>query len=529
MVGSGDIWSSVVDRTACVDVPALPLQMLLRRMSSGGEDWRSQPVAVVDRDKPNGVLLWVNEAARRSRILPGMRYAAALSLESDLRAGVVSDEEIEEAVAELTGRLWHFSPQVEPSVASGNGDPGVFWLDASGILPLYRSFEEWGTCIRRELEDAAFVSTVAVGFTRFGSYAAARACGRGRVRARVAGKRGGRGGAGVIVFDSRVEEAAQVSAVPIDRLGFLPKLRDTLLELGVERLGQFLDLPAVGIRRRFGKDAHDLHALARSDAVANLIPVPLSEPLDRSLLFDRPEADLARLLAGIASLLAPLLQILERRQHAVRRVHIRLVLDDNSSVDEELDPAEATLDESQLLNLIELRLAGVALSAGVNEIHLDVTGVAKTVRQRDLFAAPPRDLAAAQRALARIRAEFGEASVVQAYLQEGHLPEARFGFATFGRLEVPDPTSVDARTMIRRCFSSPIPLPMRSKYEPDGWILDFADGPVEEVLGPYVIHGGWWLREVRRDYYYARTRNGRWLWLYHDRRRRRWFLQGEVE
>lgn len=83
--------------------------------------------------------------------------------------------------------------------------------------------------------------------------------------------------------------------------------------------------------------------------------------------------------------------------------------------------------------------------------------------------------------------------------------------------------------MVRRYFHPPIPLPMRSKHEPDGWILDFADGPVEEVLGPHVLHGGWWLREVRRDYYYARTRNGRWLWVYHDRRRRRWFLQGEVE
>jgi protein ImuB len=70
---------------------------------------------------------------------------------------------------------------------------------------------------------------------------------------------------------------------------------------------------------------------------------------------------------------------------------------------------------------------------------------------------------------------------------------------------------------------------LRSRYEPDGWIIDDADGPIEEVIGPQVVSGGWWMREVQREYYYVRTRNGRWLWIYHDRRRRRWFLQGEVE
>ena len=54
-------------------------------------------------------------------------------------------------------------------------------------------------------------------------------------------------------------------------------------------------------------------------------------------------------------------------------------------------------------------------------------------------------------------------------------------------------------------------------------------GPVEEVIGPHVVSGGWWIREISRDYYYVRTRSGRWLWIYNDRRRRRWFLQGEVE
>src|SRR5690348_15413835 len=81
-------WS--VDRLACVDLPAFPLQLLCRRNPA----WAQHPVVVVEEDAPQGRILWVNEKARAARILPGHRYAHGLSLARDLRAGVVSEREI---------------------------------------------------------------------------------------------------------------------------------------------------------------------------------------------------------------------------------------------------------------------------------------------------------------------------------------------------------------------------------------------------------------------------------------------------
>jgi protein ImuB len=49
------------------------------------------------------------------------------------------------------------------------------------------------------------------------------------------------------------------------------------------------------------------------------------------------------------------------------------------------------------------------------------------------------------------------------------------------------------------------------------------------MTGPYVLSGGWWVRPVHREYYYARTERGDLLWVFYDRPRRRWFLQGGVE
>jgi protein ImuB len=58
---------------------------------------------------------------------------------------------------------------------------------------------------------------------------------------------------------------------------------------------------------------------------------------------------------------------------------------------------------------------------------------------------------------------------------------------------------------------------------------DTAHGRVENMAGPYIVSGGWWNRELHREYHYASTENGEILWVYYDRQRRRWFLAGRVE
>src|SRR5207247_1246017 len=130
-----------------------------------------------------------------------------------------------------------------------------------------------------------------------------------------------------------------------------------------------------------------------------------------------------------------------------------------------LRPATPTLDAMQILDLVRLRLESLQLAAGVVEIELRAESCAATSEQLHLFIErPTRDLDAANRALARLRAEFGDESVV-----------------------------------------------------------------CDKLTGPYVFSGGWWNREIQREYYFAETRRGDLLWLYYDRVRRRWFWQGMIE
>jgi len=495
-----------VDRLACVDVPVLPLQLLLREHA----DWRTAPVAVVAEDRPQAELLHVNEAARRAGVLPGQKYSTALGLTRELRAGVVSAAQIDATVHALALRLRRHSPDVEPQEAGA----GVFWVDAKGLDRLHPSREAWAHGIAGDLRDAGFEATIVVGFTRFGTYAVAKS------------------GRGVKVFAAALDEDAAMRGVALRRLDLEPEVRDRLHALGVRTVGDFLRLPAGGLRSRFGESVQRLHHLAAGKTWAPLVPLEYKEPYQQQEDLEAPDSDAVRLLFLVKRLLDALLAQLVRRSEALVELTLHLVLDDHREHVERLRPAAATLDGVLLVGLVRLRLETLKLTAGVVELRLSAEGVRATAEQIALFRGSRRDLQAAHRAFARLRAELGEDVVVRAALRDGHLPTARFTWEVIDALPEawPAPRDVAPRPLVRRLHAKPVPLPPRPRQEPDGWLLrGLEHGRVERLDGPYVVSGGWWSGRILRDYYYAHTSRGEILWIYYDRRRCRFFLEGRVE
>jgi protein ImuB len=500
-----------VDRLACVDLPAFPLQLLLRRHP----EWKQQPVVVVDEDRPGGVILWANERARSSRILPGHRYASGLALDGALRAGEVSSVEIQAGMDEVATLLRTFSPEVDPC----SGEAGVFWADVHGLERLYPSLESWGRRVQRALSATGLFSAVVVGFTRFGTYAVAREVRRG-----------------VTCFDRADDEREAARRVKLERLDLEPALRDMLARLGVTTLGAFLRLPPGGLLERFGNEAHRLHRLASGERWDPLQPRQAPEPIERSVFLDDAERNSERLLFTIKRLLTPLLAQLARNHAALATLFVELTFE--RSGNKRLDairPSEPTLDGLAILRLVHLRLEAAPPEAAVKEVLISAEDVRATREQLSLFdQRPRRDLRAANEAFARLRAEFGNDAVVRAELREGHLPEARYDWlpldaAVFPTLATHLRTSL--RTLVRRVRDKPLMLPVQDNHvRDDGWLLrGLESGPVTKIVGPFIVSGGWWASEVHREYHFAETRRGECLWVYFDRRRRRWFLHGQVE
>ncbi len=403
-----------MDRLACVELPALPLQLLLRRHA----EWARRPAAVIDKDQPQGKLLWVNEPALKAGVLPGQTYSAALSLCGELRAAEIATAEIEAAVAEATETLRRFTPDVEPS--ADPTEAGIFWLNAAGLLRLYPSLTAWGHALLLSLTADGLYARVAIGFHRFGVYAAVKSQSQSQSRQRV------------VVFTNEADERQKVARTPLMRIGLLPSTQKLLAQLAVHTVGDFLALPPGGIRRRFGVEAYRLHQLGHG-AWAPLTPAPVVPDDERVVELDDAESDVESLTFFIKQALDPLLVELRARSQTVAEVVVTLRCERGAAVlVETIKPAEPTLDGVQLLGLVRLRLESLQLGSGVIRITVPVTAAAATAEQlRLLTSKPRRDLRAAARAIARLRAALGDKAVVRAQLREAHLPEARFTWELF--------------------------------------------------------------------------------------------------
>jgi protein ImuB len=435
-------------RWACVNVPALPLQLLLQRHPA----WRHEPVAVVTDDRPQGVITWVNRQARRAGIVPGMRYATGLSLAATLRAGVLAPAEITASVEMLSARLYEYTPGVEPA----SSEPGVFWSDATGVSHRYGSMHAWAHAVHATIRALGLQATVVVGFSRFGVAALAKAR------------------HDVVVFA-------------------------------------------------------DLLAGHAWEPLQSIHP---TTPLQESMEFDTPETDATRLLFPLKTILDRLRMAVAARRAAITALRLDFVLDDRTRQTVWIRPAAPTLDGRELLDLLRLRLETLSLSAGVTALTVTMEETPATEEQLRLFPeAERRDLTAANRALARLRAMFGEDAVRRVRLREGHLPEARWAWERLDAVVRPQPQVVALRPVMRRILLHPSLLPPPPRAQRDvGWLpVGPEAGPVVRLVGPDVLSGGWWRREIQRDYYFAETQRGDLLWLFYDRRRRQWFLHRRVE
>jgi protein ImuB len=283
------------------------------------------------------------------------------------------------------------------------------------------------------------------------------------------------------------------------------------------------------------------------------VPLPDREVPRRSAVLDDPVFDSGIVLFVVRRLAIDVLASLAARGEAAAAVHVTLqrsLRRDAPPVCVDVRTAEPTLDEAVLLDLVRLGLEHHArrelAGSSIVEIEVEMEAAAAPVEQLRLFRERSgRDLAAAARAVARVKAELGEDTVVRAVLREGHLPEAGYAWESVTAVRAPSPRAVRLRPLVRRIYSQAIALPPKPFRERDDcWIPPAAGdtdaagragaggnahGRVDHMTGPYIVSGGWWNREIHREYHYARTEDGEILWVYYDRHRRRWYLAGRLE
>ncbi len=529
-------------RTACISVRPFLLQILLGRDPSR----QRGACVVVTEDLPGGTVLDADRLARYGGIRPGMRFAAALSLVPDLRAGTVSPEERLTAEKELVRALTTVSADVEPYPE----DAGTFQVGVKGMGRLYPDLRAWGEACRSAVKREGFLCRAAIGWTRAGTYAAARA------------------GGDLTVFTSRREEIAFLEQAPLEEFPLESRDRRQLADLGIETAGAFQNLNPESVRRRFLEPTVRMHAFFRNDRD---VPVATAEePRDcvRTAACPYPIRDTSRLTAFLDTLMEEMLGELQRRGEAVVEMTLNLRLEDGADRTFSIRPARTTADGAFLKHLWRLKLAeGFAITDGSGNhygngagsdsipgssrstvngvVHCTFTvdSTAVTARQGSLFPRDNRrDVEQVVSAISLLRARFGNAVAGRYQLRQGGVPEDAVIWEPLQELPRCATSSRGARStrstvggaglsgpvLVRRMLREPEPLFPPQRTASRGMRRERLLR-VGRRMGPYLFSGEWWGEDYHREYYYLELEEGTILWVYRDRRDGTWMLQGFVE
>ena len=290
----------------------------------------------------------------------------------------------------------------------------------------------------------------------------------------------------------------------------------TLRAMGVTRVGELLRLPRAGLARRLSPAVvQDLDiALARQSAPRRAF-VPRERFRERCD-FETEIEHVAYLEKALEPLIERCARFLRERQAGVQTLQLRLKHREGSATRVQLGLASITSERRRLADVLCQKLVRLTLKAPVRGMEL-ISGPLRglSASSLDVFAglgAGSRDTA--PQLVERLRARLGEAAVYGVVLIPEHRPEAAWRRVHELRL-------TSATKSGERMIDPKMPRPV--------WLLDEPVPVIKpEILqGPERIESGWWDgKGVARDYYVARQSHGAKLWVFQERRSKRWYLHG---
>lgn len=332
------------------------------------------------------------------------------------------------------------------------------------------------------------------------------------------------------VIDDLGTLSGRLAGLPIACTAWDAERLQTLHALGVTRMGELLRLPRAGLARRLGTaTVRDLDiALGRQFAPRRTF-VPRARFRARCD-FEEEIENVAYLEKALEPLIACCAQFLRERQAGVQALRLKLKHRAGTATCMHAGLADITGERRRLTDVLTQKLGRLELRASVKGMEL-ISGSLQplSAASLDVFAGLAgtgrRDTA--PQLVERLRARLGEDAVYGVDSIPEHRPEAAWrrvhelSLATASRMGEKmtgsgsgDSGSGSGDGMPRPVWLLDAPLPLTHD-----WVLE---------QGPERIESGWWDgRGVARDYYVARRQpQGPKLWVFQERRSKRWYVHG---
>ncbi|QDV77063.1 DNA polymerase Y family protein [Botrimarina mediterranea] len=506
-------------RTLCLWLPDWPVQRSRRERP----ELVGKPLALCVGDARTERVAACSVEARRLGIAVGMKTPDAQGLAGPGRLLLLPHRAGADrrALERLAVECERFSPVVSLEDAE---EPEGLLFDVTGLAPL------WGDDGEKRLAEAVaqwagadrLDAVVAVAPTVGLALAAARFLSRD---------------AGPPIVEPR-QARALAERLPVEALRVEAAIVEGLQRLGIESIGQLLDLPRASLPSRFGAEL-----ARRLDQLLGDAPEPVESfrgepPLVAVWDFESAVACAATLQHVRHELLCRVAQQMKRRRCGALRVLIdhRLDAADAAPVRVVLRLFRPTASARELNELATLHLDGVRFPCAVRAVRVLVGATAPIdSRQRTLFDSDQReDPHALALLINRVASRVGGDRVLRIAKRSSIDPRRAYAMTP----ATDAPAEAFALTTRQAAKARRLPVTMPSDAPPVEVETNQHGEPVAmqwrgrcavvRYWGPERIETGWWRgRSVRRDAWWVELDNGARLWLHCDLRRRQWRVAGE--
>ncbi len=350
--------------------------------------------------------------------------------------------------------------------------------------------------------------------------------------------------------------AAFLAPLPLSLLPLSADIKQMLETLGITTIGDFADLPAPSVGRRWNEDGVDFQSLAQGEGPTLLQGFSPKDQIIESIELDDEVTTIEPLAFSLRPLADRACDRLRGRSMAVGRASLRLRGREDACSEFPIEPARPTLDGRSLFELLRAVLQDRTLEHPVIEIELTVTQESDPeIEELDLFdhrAGRPSP-EAVDVAIARLESMFGKDSVSSAQLVTSHRPERAFKLTPFAPPKTPQRTRKKrgARKPNFRHSSSwqqaqqaTLPLVMNgtsgalrmlnppqlqesTNSQIQSITIEGVQSPVVAFRGPTKVDSEWWSDSpVSRDYYEVETQDGGRYWVFKKKTDGCYYLHG---
>lgn len=351
------------------------------------------------------------------------------------------------------------------------------------------------------------------------------------------------------------QEAVFLSPLPVQALGIDDDCIDALGEVGVERIGQVLDLPRLELDARYGSDLLLRIDQALGTALETIDPVRVSPPPRVERTFDGPVKQVEVIGIAVRQLLDDLARQLEQRQRGVCRLDLEVERADTWPIHETLTLSRPSCSGAHLWTLLRSRVEMLHMGLGVERIALTATKEGRLLHEQVgcWSGGGNRSEATTDRSwdemIDMLVGRLGPQRMMHLDPVASHVPERAFARRPVltPRAGTPgDIVAVDRPTLI---LDRPEPVEVLA-LTPGGSVCRLhwrgAEYVVVDTVGPERIAMEWWRETDKapaggkdrlerhsmplhraRDYFKVQDASGRWLWLFHQLETGRWFVHGQ--